>query len=232
MIVVRKQSCGLLYSREGEFLSTFGKSGNGCGELNSPCGAAFTNDGNVIAVDDRNYRVQLFDSKTGEFLRSFGKEGTGNGKFKSPDSVSVDSDGRIIVCDFGNHHVQVFDKNNRFLFEFADSGDEELSLPYRCVFRNDMFFVIDVNNDCIKVFDHNGNPSTGDGEFGLRASSNKTLIICNNENFGSNCIQMLTLDGRFVGKSVQPIWGCWEVASFPDRVQWWLLGPMKNAFIF
>ena len=143
--------------------------------------------------------------------------------------VNVDSDGRIIVYDFNNHRVQVFDKTNRFLFKFGDTGDEKLCDPYRCVFHNDMLFVTGTNKSCIKVFCNKGEflykfgklgKGDADGQFwfphGLCADSNNTLIVCDFFNFGSNCVQVFTLDGRFVGKSVQPIVNCFEVARFPD----------------
>ena len=184
-----------------------------------------------MIADQLNHRVQVFDCKTGMFLRCFGSEGTCNGEFKCPAGVSVNSDGRIIVCDFNNYRVQVFDRlANRFLFKFGDTGDKIT----HSVFHNDMFFVTEPHNNCIKVFDDKGEflykfgkSGTGDGEFsrptGLCVDSNNTLIVCNRYNSGSNCVQMFTLDGRFVGKSVEPInnnsvfiKNCSRVAKYPD----------------
>ena len=217
----------LMYSKKGKFLREFGHQGSGNGELKIPSGAAFTADGELVIGDEGNHRIQEFDGKTGQVLRCFGQKGSGNGEFKNPAGVTVDSDGRIIVCDFNNHRVQVFDKTNRFLFKFGDKGDEKLSRPYRCVFHNDMFYVSDSHNDCIKVFDDKGKflhkfgkSGKVDEEFsrpyGLCVDSNNTLTVCNRNNSGSNGVQMFTLDGRFVGKSVQPIKGCCGIARFPD----------------
>ena len=225
----------LMYSKEGEFLREFGHQGSGYGELSAPCAAAFTADGELVIGDQANNRAQAFDGKTGELVRCFGKKGTGNGEFKNPTGVSVDSDGRIIVCDFCNHRVQVFDRlTNHFLFKFGDTGDEKLYYPSHSVFHNDMFFVSDSGNNCIKVFDNKGKflykfgkSGTGDGELrrplGLCVDRNNTLIVCNRDNPNSNCVQMFTLDGRFVGRSVHPINNktnfinnCSRVARFPD----------------
>ena len=230
-IVDQPNSRVVMYSKEGEFLREFGHQGSRNGELNTPCGAAFTADGELMIADQLNHRVQVFDCKTGMFLRCFGSEGTCNGEFKCPAGVSVNSDGRIIVCDFNNYRVQVFDRlANRFLFKFGDTGDKIT----HSVFHNDMFFVTEPHNNCIKVFDDKGEflykfgkSGTGDGEFsrptGLCVDSNNTLIVCNRYNSGSNCVQMFTLDGRFVGKSVEPInnnsvfiKNCSRVAKYPD----------------
>ena len=141
------------------------------------------------------------------------------------------------MCEYNNHRVQVFDRlANRFLFKFGDTGVEKLCKPYRCVFHNNMFFVSHPERNCIKVFDNKGKflykfgkSGTGEGEFrgptGLCVDSNNTLIVCNTLNTGSNCFQMFTLDGRFVGKSVQPtkintervfMKNCSQAARFPD----------------
>ena len=72
-----------------------------------------------------------------------------------------------------------------------------------------------------------GKSGTEDGEFsnpfGLCVDSNNTLIVCNSDNFYSNSVQMFTLDGRFVGKSVETInnntdfiKNCSQVAKFSD----------------
>ena len=224
----------VMYSKEGKFLRENGHQSSGNGQLNDLCGAAFTADGELVIADQLNHRVQMFDGKTVEFLRCFGKKGTGNGEFRSPYGVSVDSNERIIVCDYYNNRIQVFDKTNRFLFKFGDTGDEKVKGPGRAVFHNDMFFVTDTNKSCIKVFDKKGQflykfgkSGTGDGELswphGLCVDSNNTLIVCNRDNPNSNCVQMFTLDGRFVGKSVQSInnntvfvKNCSRVARFPD----------------
>ena len=85
--------------------------------------------------------------------------------------------------------MQVFDKVNRFLFKFGDIGDEKLSKHATSVFHNDMFFLTDPDNNCIKLFDNKGDflyeigkSSIGDGEFsrptGLYVDSNDALIVC------------------------------------------------------
>ena len=216
----------LMFTKEGGFLRELGRPGQGNGELNQPFGVAFTADGKLLVTEELNHRVQLFDNSSGDSLCSFGKEGTGDAEFKNPTGVSVDSDGRIIVCDFNNCRVQVFNNENRFLFKFGDTGDEKPFLPYSCVFHKGKFFVTDNANHCIKVFDEEGEfldkfgeKGTEDGNLegpcGLVESDGK-LVVCNRGNGGTNCIQILTLDGQFVGKSDQPIPGNYQVAKFPD----------------
>ena len=234
-IVDQQNGRVLMYSKEGEFLREFGHQGSGNGKLNAPCGAAFTADGELVIGDQLNHRVQVFDGKTGKSLRCFGRKGTDNGEFDHSAGVSVDSDGRIIVCDYYNHRVQVFDRlTNCFLFKFGYTRDKKHSNPTHSFFHNDMLFVTHPNNDCIRGFDNKGEflykfgkSGAKDGEFrgptGLCVDSNNTLIVCNRYNSGSNCGQMFTLDGRFVGKSVETInkntdfiKNCARVAKCPD----------------
>jgi DNA-binding beta-propeller fold protein YncE len=79
------------------------------GQLKSPCGIAFTDDGeHIIIADFGNNRVRVLTYPDGVIVESFGTQGTGNGEFDGPYGVLVDDEnGRIIVSEETNHRIQV-----------------------------------------------------------------------------------------------------------------------------
>src|ERR671930_426324 len=62
------------YTRDGTFLSAWGKGGQGPGELNLPWGLALDQAGNVYVADWRKDRIQKFDAM-GHYLASWGTSG-------------------------------------------------------------------------------------------------------------------------------------------------------------
>ena len=94
------------YTKDGIFLSAWGKSGQGPGELNLPWGLALDQAGNVYVADWRNDRIQKFDA-TGHYLASWGTADQGDGAFNRPAGVAVDREGHIYVADWGNERVQI-----------------------------------------------------------------------------------------------------------------------------
>ena len=97
----------LVFTEEGEHLSTLGRHGQGKGELERPFGVAVDAGGTVYVGEWGNRRVSVFNSE-GHFVMSFGRRGEGSGDFEHPRGLAVDSCGVVYVCDRKNRHVQVF----------------------------------------------------------------------------------------------------------------------------
>lgn len=76
----------------------FGSDGSGEGQFDLPTAVAVDGDGNVYVADQRNHRVQKFNS-SGVFLDEWGSSGSGTGEFNQPHDVAVDGDGNVYVAD-------------------------------------------------------------------------------------------------------------------------------------
>jgi DNA-binding beta-propeller fold protein YncE len=146
------------YTRNGVFLSAFGRPGAGRGEFSGPTGVAtFRDDQHVLrvyVVDGGNDRVQIFDADE-NVVGVFGRKGPGQGEFDGPQGVVVAPDGSVFVTDGGNDRVQHFAADGRFLRVFGSSGSAvgRFDGPHGvAVDRNGDLHVADVGNDRIQTF--------------------------------------------------------------------------------
>ncbi len=111
----------------------FAGSGSLSWYFNGPSGVTVDSSGNIYVTDNKNYRVQIFNS-AGAFVRGFGAAttwtgtapstptGTSNGYFKFsvgsyPDfeGLAVDSSGNIYVNDSYNYRIQIFNSAGTFV---------------------------------------------------------------------------------------------------------------------
>ena len=168
-------------------LGSFGSSGSGAGQFNTPVGVAIDDlgsPGGVYVADSGNARVQKFDAD-GNFVAAFGWgvadgmaqsevctsncqagiPGAGPGQFANPTSIAVDnsggpSSGDVYVGDLTNNVVQKFDANGNFLSTIDGSNTPQgpySSLVGVAVDQNGHLWTADGNTDNITEFDENGN---------------------------------------------------------------------------
>ena len=104
------------------YVSQFGGSGSGAGQLSAPGGVGIDSSGNVWVVDTGHNRVQEFNSK-GEFVREFGGSGSGDGAFSKPEGIAVASSGNVYVADTGNNRVQEFNSKGEFVRVIGSVGE-------------------------------------------------------------------------------------------------------------
>ena len=211
-----EKDCILMFDKDGNFVRKFGSYGKGPGELFAPAGLAFLNDDELLVVDDSNGRIQQFNVQTGNFVKSFGEEGTGDGEFKRPEGISINNEGHVIVADCYNDRIQVLDKDGKFMFKFGDDDPGKLNAPSGCIYHKDKFIVSDSENHCLKVFDKSGKflyeigeEGEADGQFvspwGLcveKYGDHQNLLVCDR---GNGRIQQFTMEGRFIGKTVEKL---------------------------
>jgi tripartite motif-containing protein 71 len=91
-------------------VTTFGTSGSGLGELDSPAQPAISLDsGEILVADTVNHRFQRF-SAAGVAIDAFGVSGlSGPGTFDFPHGLAIDpADGAVYVSDFTSETVQKF----------------------------------------------------------------------------------------------------------------------------
>jgi hypothetical protein len=113
----------------GSFISKWGSSGSGQGELDSPSDVAIGL-GGVYVADTGNNRIQQFDTG-GTFIRTWGTTGSGDGQFNSPQGVATDMNGNVYVADTGNDRIQKFSLTGQFITKWGatGSGDGQFDSP-------------------------------------------------------------------------------------------------------
>jgi len=96
-----------VFKRDGTFLYSIGKVGDGAGWIFRPKGIGFDSEDHLYIVDGLWGLVQVFDEQ-GRLLYYFGGKGTGLEQFQLPAGLQIDSNDRIYVVDSFNRRVQVF----------------------------------------------------------------------------------------------------------------------------
>jgi sugar lactone lactonase YvrE len=143
-----------IYSGEGRFHSSFGKTGISPGEFNFPT-YIFSDTGGLLYVTDAmNFRIQSFMAE-GEFVGVFGNHGDGSGDFSMPKGIAVDRRGIIYVVDSLFDNVQLFHGDGRLLLTVGQQGTEsgEFWLPSGAfIDGSDHFYVCDTYNRRVQVF--------------------------------------------------------------------------------
>ena len=226
-VVDRDKHCILIIDKEGSSIRKVGCIGNNTGQLKNPLDVTYLNDDNIMVADQLNHRIQQFNVQTGNYVISFGKEGTKNGEFQYPLSVCVDDKGRVIVADCRNNRVQVLSQDGVPLFQFGESGPEELNRPSQCTYYKSKFIVSDRDNHCVKVYNNSGKflykigePGEGDGQlkqpWGLcvqKCGDQCNLLVCNS---GNRRVDQFTLEGCFTGKTIDSLQDPRGITTTPD----------------
>uniref|UniRef100_A0A1B6MU92 B box-type domain-containing protein n=1 Tax=Graphocephala atropunctata TaxID=36148 RepID=A0A1B6MU92_9HEMI len=149
---------GRNYTEAGPARLSFGKEGDGDGELCRPWGVCCDGYNNIIVADRSNNRIQIFSS-TGVFIRKFGSHGTESGEFDRPAGVAVDPSNRIVVADKDNHRIQVFTMEGEFVYKFGEKGGKngQFNYPWDVdVDTTGRIVVSDTRNHRIQLFAADG----------------------------------------------------------------------------
>jgi DNA-binding beta-propeller fold protein YncE len=111
-----------------QFVTAWGKKGDGPGEFNDPTGIAVAGD-EVFVSDSRNGRIQVFDLE-GRFKRQFGSPGKEPGRIGRPMNLTVHGN-ELYVAEYFNDRVQVFalDGTSKRIIGKTGSGPGELNAP-------------------------------------------------------------------------------------------------------
>ncbi|MET0305685.1 MAG: hypothetical protein ABW196_05580 [Solirubrobacterales bacterium] len=92
------------YDASGKFITQFGTTGTGAGQLQNPLYVAVAPSGHLLVTEELTNRVQVFQA-TGAYLRQFGSAGTGNGQFSEARGMAINADNTAVVADANNHRV-------------------------------------------------------------------------------------------------------------------------------
>jgi DNA-binding beta-propeller fold protein YncE len=97
-----------IFDADGNFISTFGKPGDGPGYFARPKGIAIDGDGHIWVADEMQDRLQVFNRK-GQLLTYIGT-GHGNlpGQFKALVGVAIDKNNRVFTTEQYPGRMQEF----------------------------------------------------------------------------------------------------------------------------
>jgi DNA-binding beta-propeller fold protein YncE len=96
-----------IFDADGEFISTFGRNGDGPADLERPKGIAIDCDGHIWVVDAAQNRVKVFN-KQGRLLIYFGGLGYYPGQFMGPWGITIGPSNQVVVSETFPGRVQVF----------------------------------------------------------------------------------------------------------------------------
>ena len=107
MITASPRNISLEFNSNGTLIRTWGSSGSGPSQFQTPIGIdEDESKQNVYVTDVGNNRVMRFSSN-GLFAGQWGSLGSGPGQFANPGRVAVDPAVNVFVADFGNNRIQV-----------------------------------------------------------------------------------------------------------------------------
>jgi DNA-binding beta-propeller fold protein YncE len=95
------------FDADGEFISTFGKNGDGPADFERPKGIAVDCDGHIWVVDAAQNVVKVFNQQ-GRLLIYFGGPGYYPGQFMGPWGISIGPSNQVVVSETFPGRVQVF----------------------------------------------------------------------------------------------------------------------------
>lgn len=97
-----------IFDADGNFISEFGKHGDGPGYFARPKGIAVDADGHIWVADQMNDRLQVFN-KEGQLLTYIGTgHGELPGQFRSLSGVAIDKQNRVFTTEQEPGRLQVF----------------------------------------------------------------------------------------------------------------------------
>lgn len=96
-----------VFDADGNFISQFGKHGDGVGQFEIPKGIAVDCDGHIWVVDAMQDRIKVYD-RDGQLLIYFGEHGEYPGRFMGAFGITIDRQNRVIVSETFPGRVQIF----------------------------------------------------------------------------------------------------------------------------
>jgi len=117
-----------IFDGDGNFVSMFGKNGDGPGQFERPKGIAVDCDRHIWVVDAAQDRVKVFD-REGRLLIYFGEHGEYPGRFMGAYGITIDKQNRVLVSETFPGRVQMF----RYVTdaEFEEAKKKQAETPAR-----------------------------------------------------------------------------------------------------
>jgi DNA-binding beta-propeller fold protein YncE len=141
------------FTKDREFLATWGTRGKGDGQFNLPTGIALDRDQNVYVADSYSSRVQVF-SPAGAFTAKWGAYGFADGELNCPQGIAVDRSGSVYIADTYNNRVQKFTADGQFIAKWSRCGAATSQFWLPCGIAVDgagVIYVADTMNHRVQV---------------------------------------------------------------------------------
>jgi DNA-binding beta-propeller fold protein YncE len=134
------------FSREGKYLTAWGKKGTGAGEFNLPHAICLDAKGRVYVGDRENSRIQVFDPD-GKFLAQWREGGSPFGLYLTGE--------RLFVADGRANWVMVLDLEGKAVGRFGEKGQRrgQFELPHAiCVDKQGAVYVVEITGKRVQKF--------------------------------------------------------------------------------
>lgn len=97
-----------IFDAQGNFISTFGKIGDGPSQFTRPKGIAIDSDGHIWVIDAVQSQIKVFN-KEGQLLIHIGEPGGWPGQFQEPWGIAIDhKTNRVVTSEQWGGRVQMF----------------------------------------------------------------------------------------------------------------------------
>jgi len=96
-----------IFDADGNFISMFGKNGDGPADFERPKAIAVDCDGHIWVADSAQDRVKVYNQE-GRLLIYFGSHGEYPGRFMGLNGLTIDKNNRVITSEMFPGRVQVF----------------------------------------------------------------------------------------------------------------------------
>ncbi|XP_065908129.1 tripartite motif-containing protein 2-like [Dysidea avara] len=169
---------------------------NYSGSMGEPWGIAFGQNGTWAVADHSNNCVYIYDDHNRLIKQS--------GFLDYPTGIAFDNDNSLFVSEWLGHRVKKLDINGNCLLQFGSQGSAEGQLHFPCgiTVHNNRVYVAEDSNQCISVFQTNGQFCQRIGEGNL--SVPRDVIVHDNQLFiadkGHCCVYIFTIDGTYISK--------------------------------
>ncbi|XP_070547939.1 tripartite motif-containing protein 2-like [Ptychodera flava] len=183
-------------------ITTIGSEGIGEGQYNAPLSVAINKNGEIVAADTDNERLQM-TTRDGTFEKILNFP-----QFEmpfSPYDIAVCNDNEYYSLDNNNKQVVVSDEDGNVIRNF---GQTELTDPYGIAISplDDNVYVTEHCDDCVRIYTKHGKylrsfGSAGNSEvafngpWGVVVGSNGVAFVADRYN---NCIHVFNKDDKYL----------------------------------
>ena len=165
----------LKFTRNGEFLSSFGEKGSGIGQFSHPFDVKISPDDKLCVSDSGNHRIQVFNL---DFTISHVIDGDKVGNLRCPFGMDFDLAGNLHVVWYEPSAVTIFSPTGCFMRQY---GKTHVRTPIDVAIDSSGYAIVsNCNTSNLSIFSPDGKfiKSVGyDGPFGIAVSPDGSVSV-------------------------------------------------------